>query len=129
MASRCCGSRLSLPNQYDTKTPRASLSSAAAKKPRLFLGCSSPVPAIVRDYLASRIKYTAWVSKMSLEKFLKFRQRKISKKFFGASRPPDFALRTSAKVLENVASARRKLQAVLKDRFLSGTSCLLFCGK
>src|SRR5438045_6372384 len=23
MASRCCGSRLSLPNQYDTKTPRA----------------------------------------------------------------------------------------------------------
>src|SRR5713226_2319506 len=25
MASRCCGSRLSLPNQYDTKTPRASL--------------------------------------------------------------------------------------------------------
>src|SRR6266852_5725096 len=30
MASRCCGNRLSLPNQYDTKTPRASLSLAAA---------------------------------------------------------------------------------------------------
>src|SRR5260370_16955006 len=30
MASRCCGNRLSLPNQYDTKTPRASLSLATA---------------------------------------------------------------------------------------------------
>jgi len=58
---------------------------------------------------------------MSLEKSLKFRQRKISKKFVGA-RPPDSAFRTSAEVIENVAPAEGKPQAVLKYRFLYGTT-------
>jgi hypothetical protein len=43
-------------------------------------------------------------------------------KIFRASRPPDSALRTSAKVLENVASAQGKPQAVHTYRFLTGTT-------
>src|ERR1700676_5503807 len=126
MASRCCGSRLSLPNQYDTKTPRASLSSAAARS-RTLSGLFVARPGIYPGPSRVTNQVHSVGLEMSLEKSLKFRQRKISKSFFGASRPPDLAFRTSALVLENVAPAEGKPQAVLKYRFLSSTSCLDFC--
>jgi hypothetical protein len=44
MASLACGRRLSLRNQYDTKTPRASFFVALVKPTALLSGRSSPVP-------------------------------------------------------------------------------------
>src|SRR5690242_6655596 len=80
MASRCCGNRLSLPNQYDTKTPRES-HVGGRQEAALFQGCSSPVRDLARDRLASRIRCTAWVSKCpwrNLSNFGKEIFRKIS---------------------------------------------------
>src|ERR1700738_3435093 len=129
MASRCCGSRLSLPNQYDTKTPRASLWLAAARKPRYLRAVRRPPRDLARDVSRHELDAQRGSSvdiEMSLEKFPKFRQRKILKNSFAASHPPDSAFRPSARVLENVTFGEVKPQAVPKYRFLSGTSCLGF---
>src|SRR4029077_4464676 len=77
MASRCCGNRLSLPNQYDTQTPRASLSSSAARKPRYFRAVRRPPRDLARDRLASRITCTAWVSKCPWRNLSNFGKEKF----------------------------------------------------
>src|ERR1700738_532918 len=121
MASRCCGSRLSLPNQYDTKTPRASLSVAAARRPRCFSGLFvarpeiRPGPSRVTNHIHSV------GLEISLEKFPNFRQRKISKNSFRAFPNAGLCLPNLGQVLENVTSAEGKPQVVLKYRFHSGT--------
>lgn len=99
MASRCCGNRLSLPNQYDTKTPRASVLSAAAKKPRfasVYQGRSLPAGSFVPGGLASRIKLHSVRLEMPLEKFLKFQEKNFGK-FLRSFPTADFAFRTPAK--------------------------------
>src|SRR5882724_4746542 len=81
MASRACGNRLSLRNQYDTKTPRASTFSQGFSPGPVQFDSTGPTK------LASRNKTAAWVSsgpylknrvtpKMSVENFLEPGNRK-----------------------------------------------------
>jgi hypothetical protein len=71
MASRCCGNRLSLPNQYDTQTPARV--SRCGRQDRLYIrAVRCPSRSFLRDSLASRIRCTALVSKWSFEKFHNF---------------------------------------------------------
>src|ERR1700724_4077475 len=67
----------------------------------------------------------AWGSKCPWRNFQNFDKERF-RKLLTASRPPDSAFRTSARVLENVTLGAAKPQAVPKYRFLSGTSCLAF---
>lgn len=96
MASRCCGNRLSLPNQYDTKTPRASLSFGGCQEAAVYQGRSLPAGSFVPDGLASRIKLHSVRLEMPLEKFLKFHGKNFGK-FLRSFPTADFAFRTSAK--------------------------------
>ena len=79
MASRCCGNLLSLPNQYDTKNPARESHLGGRQEAALFQGLfvarpgSCPGPSRVTNQMHSV------GLEMSLEKSLKFRQRKISK--------------------------------------------------
>jgi hypothetical protein len=103
MASRACGNRLSLRNQYDTKTPRASiLSQGSAPDP-------APFRLTGRTKLASRkihsvgfeqtLKTSRVTLKMSDENFLEPGNRKISR----SSRiTAGLKLREAAKVFSNV---------------------------
>src|SRR6266849_2083971 len=121
MASRCCGSRLSLPNQYDTKTPRASLLVCGRQGAALFFRAVRR-PSRDSPGTASRHESKRSVgSKMSLEKFQILAKEKF-RKFLRSSRPLDSAFRTSAKVNVNVTPGEDKPQAVPKDRFHFGTS-------
>src|SRR5208282_330143 len=54
MANLACGRRLSLRNQYDTKTPRARIFFALVKRTALSSGRFVAHPARSRDMLASR---------------------------------------------------------------------------
>src|SRR6266852_9506412 len=121
MASRCCGSRLSLPNQYDTKTPRARILVCGRQGAALFFRAVRR-PSRDSPGTASRHESKHSVgSKMSLEKFQILAKEKF-RKFLRSSRPPDSAFRTSAKVNVNVTPGEDKPQAVRKDRFHFGTS-------
>src|ERR1700731_3777269 len=58
-----------------------------------------------RDFLASRIQFTAWLS--NPEKISKnLREARFSEKFLRNARPPDSVLRTLGRVIVNVTSAR-----------------------
>src|SRR5216684_812194 len=77
MVSRCCGSRLSLRNQYDTKTPRASLLFAAAGGRLLGLFAARP------DTRSGFPRVTHPIHSVGFEilgKFLKSHEKKNSRK-------------------------------------------------
>ena len=58
-----------------------------------------------RDFLASRIQFTAWLS--NPEKISKIlREERFSEKFLRSARPPDSVFRTLVRVIVNVTSAR-----------------------
>jgi hypothetical protein len=81
MASLCCGNRLSLRNQYDTKTPRASLSLLVA------LGGLGLLAACLdlRSRLTRVTNPMHTVRFDILRNFQKSREKKISRKnSFGA---------------------------------------------
>ena len=81
MASRCCGSRLSLPNQYDTKTPRARPSERDCQAVCFSLRavrCPSRFP---RGICSRHENIQSAGIEMSVENFI---CKKISKDFFGA---------------------------------------------
>src|SRR5690348_14931703 len=105
MASLACGNRLSLRNQYDTKTPRASRPLTACQSAAwqtVFQGGESPVPREAGT--CSRHKQrTAWVSKSPPKLFSK----KGLEKFSRSSRSTaGLVLRKSSKVLFNLALGR-----------------------
>src|SRR2546421_12563778 len=113
MASRCCGSRLSLPNQYDTKNPARETLGGGRWQPRCSMG---PVrcPSRYRLGKYSRHEYTSQRGfRKYPEKISKISRKKNFEKFLRSARPPDPALRTPAKVFENVTSGKDKPQAVL----------------
>src|SRR5580658_1506298 len=77
MASLACGRRLSLRNQYDTKTPRASVFLLRPSNGRRFpQGDSSPVPREARTCSRHEKIYSVGFE-MSVENF--FRKNKDSK--------------------------------------------------
>jgi len=121
MASRCCGNRLSLPNQYDTQTPArvsrcghqeaASTSGPFVARPDHFSGTLSRHESVARRWYRNGPSRNSTISaKKNLDKILR------------AFRPPDLCLANSGQVLENVAPAEGLPQAVHKYRFLHGTS-------
>src|SRR5579864_458729 len=104
MASRCCGNRLSLRNQYDTKTPRESLLCVA-------LGGHRSARRLSRSTLEtySRHESNAQRAFRNSEKIFKnLTRRKFPGKFFRSARPPNSILRTPGRVIVNVTSARTR---------------------
>src|SRR5580692_11938481 len=99
MANLACGKRLSLRNQYDTKTPRASFLLRSSNGRRVYQGESSPVPREART-CSRHEKNTAWVSKCPSKTFFEKRIRKIPSGLPNHSRT---ALRECSEVFPNVA--------------------------
>src|SRR6267143_6736916 len=97
MASRCCGNRLSLPNQYDTENPARESLVGGRWRPHYIRAVRRPSPDLARYRLASRITCTAWVSKYPWRNLSDLDKEKFRNKSSELSRPPDSALRTSAK--------------------------------
>ena len=89
MANLACGKRLSLRNQYDTKTPRASAFCCARQTDGASSGRFVARPARSRDLLASRKNLQRGfrvdpdsigvTPKMSVENFLDLGNEKISR--------------------------------------------------
>src|SRR4029077_13924319 len=85
MASRCCGNRLSLRNQYDTKTPRASLSLGGPGRPRSARRLSR---STLETY--SRHESNAQRAFRNPEKIFQIsREENFPEKFLRSARPPD----------------------------------------
>src|SRR5271169_4374435 len=106
MASLACGRRLSLRNQYDTKTPRA----------RVFFCCARQTDgAVIRairrpsrekpGHARVTKKFAAWVSKCPLKSFFEKKNSKNSLR--DPESLPDFrcikCCKTAAKSFSNVA--------------------------
>jgi hypothetical protein len=104
MASRCCGNRLSLRNQYDTKTPRASLSLGGPGRPWSARRLSR---STLETY--SRHESNAHRAFRYPQKFSKIsREENFPEKFLRSARPRDSVLRTPGRVIANVTSARTR---------------------
>ena len=105
MASRCCGNRLSLRNQYDTKTPRASLYSLwpweAIGLLAACLDLHSRLTRVTNPMHSVRFDILRKSSKIS-------REENLPEKFLRSARPPDSVLRTPGRVIVNVTSARTR---------------------
>jgi len=123
MASRCCGNRLSLPNQYDTKTPRASLSLAAARRPRYFTAVRRP-PGILPGTVSRHESHAQRGSRNVLGEISQISAKKISTKSSELSdrRTLPSEPRPS---LENV-TPRGQAASRPQVQVLCGTSCLDF---
>jgi hypothetical protein len=124
MASLACGRRLSLRNQYDTKTPRARVFFAAlVKRTALSSGRIVARPARSRDMLASRKIVTAWVSKFPSKTFFEIKR---FEKFPQGSRITaglslQRVMQSGNKVIFKRSTWARGPQAVLKDSCLDNT--------
>src|SRR5713101_1521702 len=127
MASRCCGNRLSLPNQYDTKTPRASLSLATAGG-RSVSGLFVARPALLPGTVSRHESDAQRGSRNVLGEISQISAKKNFEIIFGALPTAGLCLPNLGQVLENVTPTRGKPQAVRKYRFLSGTARDLHVG-
>jgi hypothetical protein len=118
MANLACGNRLSLRNQYDTKTPRASVFLFRPSNGRRFpQGCSSPVPRETGTCSRHEKIYSVGFE-ISVENFFRKRNRKISREL------PNHC-RTCAAFTQPSQFKRSTWaggpQAVLKDSCLGNT--------
>src|ERR1700722_4011821 len=104
MASLACGRRLSLRNQYDTKTPRASVFLwRSSNGRRCFQGVRRPSREKPGNERVAK-KSTAWVSKCPSKTFF---ERKDSKNSLRAPEaPPNLCCVNAAKSFLNVSLGR-----------------------
>src|SRR5580658_2794088 len=77
MASLACGRRLSLRNQYDTKTPRASVLCCARQTDGAFLRANRRPSREKPGHARVTKKSAAWVSKCPSKTFFEKKIRKI----------------------------------------------------
>ena len=120
MASRCCGKRLSLRNQYDTQTPRASLSKQDCYAVHICLrAVRRPVPH--RGGTSSRHETMHSAGFENVRR--KFRYQESApedvKRFLRNSprTPPTPLSELRAEVFVTLTPAQDTLQAVLRYRF------------
>src|SRR5271155_4855051 len=81
MANRACGKRLSLRNQYDTKTPRASVFLCARQTDGAFIRAIRRPSREKPGHARVTKKSSAWTSKCPSKTFF---EQKSSKNFPGA---------------------------------------------
>src|SRR5580658_8823269 len=119
MASLACGRRLSLRNQYDTKTPRASVICCARQTDGAFLRANRLPSREKPGHARVTKKFAAWVSKCPSKTFF---ERKRFEKFPQGSRiTAGLVLHPHSKVIFKPSTWARGPQAVLKDSCLVNT--------
>src|SRR5580698_9681803 len=105
MASLACGRRLSLRNQYDTKTPRASVLCCARQTDGAFLRANRRPSREKPGYARVTKKFAAWVSKCPWKSSF---EKKNSKNSSGAPEAlPDSCCIHTAKSFLTVALGPR----------------------
>src|SRR5580700_132446 len=118
MASLACGRRLSLRNQYDTKTPRASVLCCARQTDGAFLRANRRPSREKPGHARVTKKFAAWVSKCPSKTFFEKRFEKFPQ---GSRITAGLVLHPHSKVIFKRSTWARGPQAVLKDSCLVNT--------